>query len=400
MSNTLLTIDQITRKSLVVLHQKLNFIGNIDRQHEASFGNEGRQIGDSIRIRLPNQFTVRTGQVWSAPAITEQSVNLTVNRYRGVDMNFSDQDFTLRIEDFTARHIEPAMSVLAAHIENDAMSMFNSVYQAVNNVGAPIGTRPVGQARKVLTDALAPTSDRTLILSTQDNLDYIDAVKGLFQDSTSIAKQYREGMTGRNAGFDVYENTLIPTPTTGTMPALTTMTVSGANQTGSTVNIVAPGANTTTFAVGDIVTFAGCFRVHPETKQSTGDLQQFVVTAAFTANGTTPVALSISPAIVTSGARQNVSASPSNTGAVAKIGGASAVYRPSVAFHRDAFTFATADLPLPKGTDMASRKVMDGISMRMIRDFDSVNARFITRLDVLYGYTAQRPELACRILSN
>jgi hypothetical protein len=178
------------------------------------------------------------------------------------------------------------------------------------------------------------------------------------------------------------------------------MTVSGAGQTGSAVNIVAAGANTTTFAVGDVVTFAGCFRVHPETKQSTGDLQQFVVTAAFTANGTTPAALSISPAIVITGARQNVSASPSNTGAVAKIGGASAVYRPSVAFHRDAFTFATADLPLPKGTDMAARKVMDGISMRMIRDFDSVNARFITRLDVLYGYTAQRPELAARILSN
>jgi hypothetical protein len=394
MSNTLLTIDQITRKSLVVLHQKLNFIGNIDRQHEASFGNEGRQIGETIRIRLPNQFTVRTGQVWSAPAITEQSVNLTVNRYRGVDMNFSDQDFALRIEDFTARHIDPAMSVLAAHIENDAMSMLNSVYQVVNNVGATIGTRQVGQARKLLTDALAPSGDRTLIMNTQDNLDYIDAVKGLFQDSTSIAKQYREGMTGRSAGFDVYENTLIPTPTTGTALSATTYTVNGANQTGSGV-IVATGS--TTFAVGDVVTFAGCFRVHPETKQATGDLQQFVVTAAYAGGAGT---LAIAPAIVTSGARQNVSASPTNGGAVVKVGGASAVYRPSVAFHRDAFTFATADLPLPKGTDMASRKVMDGISMRMIRDFDSVNARFITRLDVLYGYTAQRPELAARILSN
>lgn len=394
MSNTLLTVDKITRKALVILHQKLNFIGNIDRQHEASFGNDGMQIGDTIRIRLPNQFTVRTGQVWSAPAIVEAQVPLTVNRYRGVDMNFSDQDLALRIEDFTERHIEPAMSVLAAHIENDAMSMFNSVYQVVNNVGSPIGTRQVGQARKLLTDALAPSGDRSLILNTQDNLDYIDAVKGLFQDSTSIAKQYREGLTGRSAGFDVYENTLIPTPTTGTALSATTYTVNGAGQTGAGV-IVATGS--TTFAVGDVVTFAGCFRVHPETKQATGDLQQFVVTTAYAGGAGT---LAISPSIVTSGARQNVSASPTNGGAVTKVGGASAVYRPSVAFHRDAFTFATADLPLPKGTDMASRKVMDGISMRMIRDFDSTNARFITRLDVLYGYTAQRPELAARILSN
>jgi hypothetical protein len=394
MSNTLLTVDKITRKALVVLHQKLNFIGNIDRQHEASFGNDGMQIGETIRIRLPNQHVVRTGQVWSAPAIVEQQVPLTVNRYRGVDMNFSDQDFALRIEDFTERHIEPAMSVLAAHIENDAMSMANSVYQVVNNIGAPIGTRPVSQARKLLTDALAPSGDRTLILNTQDNLDYIEAVKGLFQDSTSISKQYREGLTGRNAGFDVYENTLIPTPTTGTALSATTYTVNGASQVGSGV-IVATGS--TTFAVGDVVTFAGCFRVHPETKQATADLQQFVVTTAYVGGAGT---LLIAPSIVVTGARQNVSASPTNGGAVVKVGGASTVYRQSLAFHRDAFTFATADLPLPKGTDMASRKVMDGISMRMIRDFDSTNARFITRLDVLYGYTAQRPELAARILSN
>ena len=394
MSNTLLTLDKITRKSLVVLHQKLNFIGNIDRQHEASFGNEGKMQGEAIRIRLPNQYTVRTGQVWNAPFITEASVSLTVNRYRGVDMNFSDQDFALRIEDFTERHIDPAMSVLAAHIENDAMSMFNSVHQAVDNIATPIGTRPMGRARKFLTDALAPTGDRTCILNSQDNLDYIDAVKGLFQDSSSVAKQYREGLTGRNAGFDIYESTLIPTPTTGTAAALTTYTVNGASQVGAGV-IIQTGS--TTFAVGDVLTFAGCFRVHPETKQATGDLQQFVVTAAYAGGGGT---VAISPSIVVTGARQNVSASPSNTGAVAKIGPASVVYRPSVAFHRDAFTFATADLPMPGGVDKCSRKMIDGISLRLIRDFDSVNARFITRLDVLYGYTAQRPELAVRILSN
>jgi hypothetical protein len=101
MSNTLLTVDKITRKALVVLHQNLNFIGNIDRQYDSSFANAGAQIGDTLRIRLPNQYTVRTGSTWSAPAITEQSVSLQVYRYRGVDMNFSDQDLTLKVEDFT-----------------------------------------------------------------------------------------------------------------------------------------------------------------------------------------------------------------------------------------------------------------------------------------------------------
>lgn len=376
------------------MHQKLNFIGNIDRQHDASFGNSGAQIGDTIRIRLPNQYTVRTGSTWSAPAITESRVNLTVDRYRGVDMNFSDQDMALRIEDFTERHIEPAMSVLAAHIENDALSMANSVYQVVSNIGSTFGTRQMASAGRVLTEALAPSSQRSILLSPTDSLEFREATKGLFQDSASIAKAYKEGVIGRTMGFDVYENTLIPTPTTGTALAATTYTVNGASQTGSTVTVA---TGSTTFAVGDVITFAGCNRVHPETKADTGVLQQFVVTATYSGGAGN---LAISPAIVTTGARQNVSASPTNGGAVTKVGGASAVYRPALAFHRDAFTFATADLPLPKGTDMAYRAVMDGISMRMIRDFDSVNARFITRLDVLYGYVAQRPELACRVLSN
>lgn len=394
MSNTLLTVDQITRKALVILHQKLNFIGSIDRQYDRMFGQEGGQIGDTLRIRLPNQFTVRTGSVWSAPAIVEQRVNLTVSTVKGVDMNFSDTDMALRMEDFQARYLEPAMSVLAAQLEADAFAMVNNVFNSVDNIGSPMNFRALGRARKALQDNLAPPSQRFAILNTQDNLDYVDSVKGLFQDSATVAEQYREGMTGRNNGFDIYENTLVPTVTTGTALSATTYTVNGANQTGSGV-IVATGA--TTFAVGDVVTFAGCFRVHPETKVATSDLQQFVLTAAYAGGAGT---LAISPAIVTSGARQNVSASPTNGGAVVKLGGASYVQRPSLAFHKSAFTFATADLEIPKGTDMATRKVMDGISMRFVRDFDSTNGRWINRFDVLFGFVAQRPELAVKILSN
>lgn len=394
MSNTLLTPDEITREALVILHSQLNFIGNIDRQHEASFGRSGRQIGDSIRIRLPNQYTVRTGPVWSAPAITEQQRTLTVDRYRGVDMNFTDQEMALRMQDFSERHLRPAMAQLASTIEADALSMINSVNQAVVNIGAPMGFRQVGEARRTLTEALAPTTDRCLLLNPRDNLDYVDANKGLFHDSSAVKQQYREGMTGRTQGFDVYENTLIPTSTTGTAAAATGYNINGAGQTGSSIAI---NTGTLTFAVGDIVTLPGVFRVHPETKASTGDLMQFTVTAAYAGGAGN---LQIAPAIVTTGARQNVSASPTNGQAVVKVGGASAVYRPSLAFHKEAFTFATADLELPNGVDAASRKVMDGISLRYISDFDSVNGRWIRRIDVLYGFLAQRPELAVRILSN
>jgi hypothetical protein len=394
MANSLLTPTQILRKSLMVLHQKCNFIGSLNRQYDGSYAQSGAKIGDSLKIRLPNQYTVTSGAALTTQEVTESSVTLQVSTQKHVGMHFTSSDLTLTVDDFTERYINPAMSVLAANIEADAFSMMDDVYQAVDNVGSAITLNKALTARKRLVDSLAPGDARTLILNTQDNLDLVDGLKGLFQDSTQIAKQYREGKVGTTAGFgDVFENTIMPTHTTGDDDS--TCTVNGASQTGASVTIT--NGSSKTFEVGDVVTFAGCNRVHPETKADTGVLQQFVVTAAEAAGGTS---LAISPSIVVSGAKQNVSASPTNSGAVTKIGGASAIYKPSLAFHRDAFAFATADLVMPKGVDFAARETMDGISMRLIRDYDINSDRLVTRLDVLYGYLTVRPELACRILSN
>ncbi len=393
----------ITREALRILHQKLNFVGNINRQYDDSFAQEGAKIGSQLRIRLPVRYTatIGTSATISVQDTVEEETTLTVNRRGQVAMRFTAQELTLSLDDFSKRIIEPAMAVLAAGIEADALTMHRDVYYSVNNIGAPIAFRQALLAKKRLDDSLAPEDDRRVaLLNTQDNVDLVDVLKGLFQSSSQIGAQYRTGMMGQTAGFSFYQNTLMPTSTTGTMPSATTMTVSGANQTGAVINIVAPGANTNTFAVGDIVTFAGCNEVHPETKADTGRLQQFVVTAAATANGTTPIALSISPAIVVTGGRQNVTASPTNGGAVVKVGGASAIYRPSLFFHPDAFTFATADLVLPKGVDMAARSVQDGISMRLVRQYDINEDRMPCRIDVLYGFRTIRPELAARVLSN
>jgi hypothetical protein len=395
MPNTILTPTAVTREALRVLHQKLNFVGNIVRDYDDSFAKSGAKIGDSIKVRLPNQYTVRTGAVLSAQDTTENSVTLQVATQKGVDLNFSSAELTMSLDDFSQRIIEPAMSVLAANIEADALSMALDVYQAVNGVGSAITLNRVLQGRKMLQDALAPADNqRTCLLNTQDNVDLIDALKGLFQDSTAISKQYKEGIMGRTAGFDFYENTLLANQATGTALAATTYTVNGAGQTGSGV-VVATGA--TTLKKGDVVTFAGCNRVHPETKADTGVLQQFVVTADHAGGAGT---LQVSPAIVTSGGAQNVAASPTNGGAVAKIGGASAIYKPSLVFHKEAFAFATADLIMPGGVDFAAREVMDGISMRVVRAYDINNDKFPCRLDVLYGYKTLRAQLAARILSN
>jgi hypothetical protein len=398
MSNSILTPTAVTREILRVLHQKLSFVTNINTQYDSSYAVEGAKIGDSLKIRLPNQYTVRSGATLSTQDTQEQSVTLSVTSQKGVDMTFSSAELTLSLDDFRKRVIDPAVSVLAANIEADAFNMLLDVYNVVNNVGAAATMRSILQAEKQLTDNLTPVDDnRYCILNTQDNLDLVDALKGMFQSASEIEKQYKTGRMGIGAGFDFLRSTLVPTQTTGTALAATTYTINGAVTTnGSTTATVATGS--TTFKKGDVFTVAGCNRVHPETKADTGELQQFVITTDY-AGGAGDIAFS--PAIYTSGARQNVvAAGMANGSAITKIGGASAVYKPSIAFHRDAFAFATADLVMPKGVDFSARENFEGLSIRIVRQYDINTDKYPCRLDILYGYKTLRAQLASRILSN
>lgn len=395
MTNSLLSPQQITREALRVLHNKLTFIGAINRQYDDSFAKSGAKIGDTLKIRLPNQFTVRSGATLAAQNVNEQSVSLQVGTQKGVDMNFSSVDLTLSLDDFSSRILEPAMAVLAASLEADAVSMYKDVYQLVGTPGTTPNTLLTYlQARARLNNSLAPMdANRTAHLSPLATATIVDALKGLFQDSSAIREQYREGSMGRTAGFDWYENPLVPTHANGSTVA--GVQVTGAGQTGATLNIKGV-ANGNTFAKGTVFTVAGVFEVHPETKAATGRLQQFVVGADATMNGTTG-SLSISPAIVTSGAGQNVAGSPADSAAITIVGAANGAYEQELAFHRDAFAFATADLVMPKGVDFAAREVYDGISMRIVRAYDINNDAFPCRIDVLYGYKTIRPQLACRV---
>ena len=396
MPNTILTPSAVTREALRVLHQKLNFVGNINRQYDSSFAKEGAKIGDSLKVRLPNEYTVRTGATLSAQETTETSTTLQVSTQKGVDLNFTSADLTMSLDDFSKRILDPAMSVLAANIEADALNMYKDVYNLVDQDATAFTWNTVLNGRKALNDNLAPMDNqRKCLLSTSSSVKLVDALKGLFQDSGEISKQYKEGMMGRSAGFDFYENTLLVPHTTGTSPKTTTYTVNGAVTTnGATSVVVATG--TATFKQGDVFTVAGCYRVHPETKVSTGALQQFVVTADYSGGAGT---LNFAPAIYTSGGRQNVvAAGMANGSAIVKVGAGNAEQLGAdLVFHKDAFAFATADLLLPGGVDFASREVMDGISMRIVRQYDINNDKFPTRLDVLYGYKCIRPQLAARL---
>lgn len=395
MANTILTPTAVTREALRILHQKCNFIGNVNRQYDDSFAKSGAKIGDSLKIRLPNQYTVRSGATLSAQDVTETSTTLQVATQKGVDVNFTSAELTMSLDDFSKRILDPAMSRLAAEMEADAFTMLKDVYNVVDNDGAAITMNKLLTGRKRLNDSLAPNGDRVAILNTQDNLDLVDALKGLFHDSGAIKQQYREGMMGRTGGFDIYENTIMPSSTTGTAVKSTGYLINGGSQTGASITV---DTGTTTFLIGDVITIAGVFKVHPETKATTSELQTFVVTAN---SGSSATTLAISPSIVTSGATQTVSGSPADNAAITKVGAAaSEAYNQSVVFHPDAFTFATADLVMPEGVDFKAREVMDGLSMRIVRQYDITNDKFPCRIDVLYGYKTIRAQLAARIFSN
>lgn len=391
MANSILTPTAVTREALRILHQKATFLSSINRQYDDSFAKSGAKIGDSLKIRLPNQYTVRTGATLNTQDITESSVTLQVATQKGVDLNFTSNELTLSLDDFSERILDPAISVLVANVESDALAMRRDVYQQANNTAAAITFANVMNGRRKLNEALAPPSPRTALLSSNDAANLVDTLKGLFHDDGQLSKQYTEGMMGRTAGFDFKESTHLANQTRGDAASYVVNTSTGI--TSGTATITTTGG-TGTINVGEIFTVEGVNMVHPETKVDTGVLQQFVVTTTATAAG----AWAVSPTPVTSGATQNIvinSAGASKT--VTIVGTASTNYGQSMVYQKDAFTFATADLVMPRGVDFGAREVLDGVSMRVVRQYDINNDKFPCRLDILYGYKTLRPQLACRL---
>jgi P22 coat protein - gene protein 5 len=187
--------------------------------------------------------------------------------------------------------------------------------------------------------------------------------------------------------------------TTGTRSTTDTILINGAISTqGSTTLAIDGGTTTATIVQGDVFTIANVFAVNPQTRQTTGSLQQFVCTATSTATAGAWATVSVSPAMYTAGnALATIDAFPADNAAVTFTGSASTAYPQNLLYQKDAITFATADLLLPQGVDMASRQVHNGISMRIVRQYDINNDRMPCRIDVLYGFSVIRPQMAVRM---
>lgn len=391
MANSILNPTAVTREALRIAHEKLTFVGTINRQYDDSFAKAGARIGTPLKIRLPNKYTVRAGKTLNAQDTSEESVTLTVATQVGVDMNFSSAELTMELDDFSKRILEPAISQLASYIEYDALTnMTKDVYNQVGSAGTtPATLAVIGDARAVLNQCLAPKDTRSIQMDSVAMAALVNAFSTLQNPAASVSRQYLEGFVKNAVGFDWYENERILTHTNGTDVACTMDTDTLANGD-TTVAVTGLSAAPT---AGSVFTFAtgGVYAVHPETKQTQGRLQQFVVVSATTSEVT------FSPAIYSSGPKKNVAAMPSTTSALTWVGNASAALEQHIAYHKDAFAFATADLTMPEGVHFAAREQFEGISMRVVRNYDINNDNFPCRLDVLYGYKTIRPEWAVRI---
>jgi hypothetical protein len=395
MANSLLTTSLITREAVRLFVNSNLFIQNINRQYDDRFAVEGAKIGDTLRIRLPNDYTVTDGPAASIQDTSEQQTTLTVNYQRHVDVAFTSEQRALKLDDFSERVLLPMMNDLAGNValqimedsEGEIANLVKNVDGAGNIINPSADT--VLNARAVLAENSAPEMPgRKLIVDPRTNARVTSSLSGLFNPSQSISEQYRTGQMKNALGFAWYEDQTVLKHTSGTFTA---GTVAGAGQTGNTLLV---NATTGTLLIGDIITIDGVEAVNRVTKQTTGEDRQFVVTGDVASGGTS---ISIYPAITPavngiSVQYQTVTESPGAGAQISLATPAGSTYRRNFAYAPDAVTMATADLFLPKGVIEADRKVYDGVSLRMVSQYAIGSDQAITRLDVLFGDSWLRGE--------
>ena len=398
MANNILTIDMITRKALEILENSLVLTRNVNRQYDDSFAVQGAKIGTTLRIRLPDRALVTDGAALQVQDDNEQFTTLTVASQKHIGVNFTTAEMTMQLDDFAERVLKPRISQLAASIDADVANSFQGIFQSVGTPGTtPATTSVLLAANQKLNEAAAVMSPRYVTVNPAANAALIEGMKGLFNPVSTISSQFKNGMFGEGIlGFnELNMSQSIKQFTTGTRTGTHTVTSTVSTQGATTIAIT--GTGTQTIKKGDVFTVANVYAVNPQTRESTGSLQQFVATADATATAGA-YTVSVSPAIYTSShALATVDSFPQATAAVTFLGSASTQYPQNLVYHRDAIAFATADLLMPQGVDMASRQVHNGISMRVVRQYDINNDRMPCRIDVLYGYSVIRPQMAVRL---
>ncbi len=421
MSNQLLTISMITNEALMVLENELTFASQVRREYSDQFAIDGAKIGDTVNVRRPGRFIGTSGPALSVEDLFESSIPVVVGdttKYGDqfhVDTQFTTKDLRLSMGPFSERVIKPAVAAIANRVDVIGLQMAKNV--TANIVGTP-GTRPTAlltylTAGAYLDSEGAPRDgSRCVVIEQFTSAAIVDALKGLFVPDSTIAQQYKKGLMGRDSGgmnWKMDQNIVSQTfGAWATTAGAVTVTNAGSGITtgwASTTTLSLSTTQTLTIQQGDTIAFAGVQPVNPQNRQAYGNgiLRTFVVQSAVTSSAGN-FNVTVAPAIISAGQFQNVTASPASGAAVTftslATGTANAVTSPqNILFHKNAYTLAMVDLPLPEGVVFAGRASDSeaGISIRIVKQYTINNDAIPTRLDVLFGWAPLYQELGCRI---
>lgn len=409
MSNNTLTADVIAKIALPILENELGIISKMYRAHEEEFSStvNGYKKGDTISIRRPADFTVRTGATMSTQDVIEGKTTLTVDQQMGVDFQFTSTDLTLKVEDMGERIIKPAMSNIANAMALDVLTqMYRGSYNYVGTPGQRVNSfSDFSVAAERLDEMTAPQDNRNAVLCPNDYWGLVGAQTALFAPSL-VGSSYRSGDLGELGGIATMMSQVVPAHTVGT--ATGTPAVNGASQNVTydtakntwTQTLATDGwTNSVTGIVkaGDVFTIAGVYMVNAKTKASTGILQQFVVTADANSGASTgPASLTIAPPIITSGAHQTVNAAPADDALITVVGTGGTAYRQNMAFHKNAMALAIVPMEMPAAAYGGTRQSYKNISVRLIPTYDAANDISKWRMDILYGRKLIDPRVVTR----
>lgn len=399
----------IAKTAAGLLKDKCQFLKTITKEPTENTlkGKNGYKSGDTIGVNKPARFLIHnsadiTGQI---QGVVEEEVKLVLDQRSVVPVSLESAEIAtdLGLKSWLKRILEPAMVTISNDIE--AKALVKAAAETYNFLSPQSPTKfdtdYILQAGELMDISACPDFDnRFVLLDPTANRSAVNERKGLFQSSEKIKKQYESGAMGIADGFTFLRNNLLPAFQNGN--DVTGVEVDAAPaEGGSLLPVTGLTLTTGTVKRGQVFTIAGVNRVHPVTKAVLPELQQFVVMEDATADGAGEAVLSVSPSFFSaaSGAKQNVAALPAGGGALVFGGAANQIMKSNMAYHKDAFRFASVKLMEPKGVDMVAQQTVDDITVRIVRDFDVMKDELVTRLDVLWGLVPVRPEWAVRLLN-
>lgn len=408
MANTVLTADIIAKEALAILDNELGWMRKLHRGYQEEFTNSvnGYKIGETVSIRRPADFTIRTGATVSNQDVVEGKTTLTIDTQKGVDFQFTSTDLTLKIEDLSERVIKPACINLLNDVAKDVLeTMYQGAYHWAGTPGQTINSfTDFTEGPKRLDKISTPMQDRCAILSTDDHWGVVGHQTSLL-NAALVGDAYKKGSLGEIGGVSTYMSQVAPTHTVGALGG--TGAINGASQNVTydtakntwTQSLITDGwSNSVTglLKAGDVFTIANVFMVNPKTKAKTNVLQQFVVTADADSDGSGNATLTISPPIISSGQHQTVDVAPADNAVLSVVGTADTEYTQNLCFHKNAMALAVVPMEIPQGSINGSRKSHKDLSIRIIPYYEGSTDISNWRMDILYGKKLIDPRILTR----